>query len=780
MKLTIDNLDGRGPQDYTTYVQANSVSVLRKLNAPSVLKAALVGWGSDFVVPVAGARIIVVRDDGTNLFTGYLSAAPSSKYCGWSDQGTKYVYEVDALSDVMMLDLKPTPPRPPFVGRSAGSALQQLTEDALPGWFDVSGVEAGDTIPYFSVDPGKTWAASAAEVAIAARCSYRDDNGKLLFMPLAQNIYSLAESDRSFTPGNLQLQTTNRLVNDLTILGDLEPGAHVRDYFVGDGSTSRFYLSQIPFTRKSEVPLYNRTILDETYTELDPTHWTVTDPKGVISVSAGQLQVAGGTGVDGQTCVDFCEQLELGGTTVLEHGDFIFGAASSGMVGGLYAGPVAIANCLAGFQLMPSGSNSMIQGIISGAATGTALMTQAGHHYVFTTQLYPTEIYRLEQIYHSSQHTSGNARGGSAVTCDVRVVLEVQDIDPANPATQVAPATVLYDGLISDAPGFCTYALINAANMQCAVAFTYIYLAIDAVVRSATAGGAEQTLPVGALSEGGRCRVSNTPTLEFYAPYVPEADQTIEVTYRAQNHAMARVMSSASIAAHKNGADDGVRGAVRSVASPAARTSADCERAALALLDDAGQGWTGEYPAWSQFLPGGADDIFPGDGVNINVPSRGATFLAIVLEVEILVVDIGEEISRYSIRFVDAGNPLLDFAFGTAAVKESRTLTPIDVSQVGNVYLPDLTDADFTNVTSTTVTIDAGFASPPGWGIEVRGSDGGWGMTNSGSLIGRYSTQVITLSRFARAQSYFLRSYDNSSPPKYSRYSAALYVDYPL
>ena len=29
-------------------------------------------------------------------------------------------------------------------------------------------------------------------------------------------------------------------------------------------------------------------------------------------------------------------------------------------------------------------------------------------------------------------------------------------------------------------------------------------------------------------------------------------------------------------------------------------------------------------------------------------------------------------------------------------------------------------------------------------------------------------------------QNYFLRLYDSSSPPKYSRYSAALHVDYPL
>ena len=60
----------------------------------------------------------------------------------------------------------------------------------------------------------------------------------------------------------------------------------------------------------------------------------------------------------------------------------------------------------------------------------------------------------------------------------------MHDIDPGNPASQIAPAMVLYDGVLSNAPGFCNYALINAASMHCSVAFTYLFLAIDALVRS--------------------------------------------------------------------------------------------------------------------------------------------------------------------------------------------------------------------------------------------------------------------------------------------------------
>jgi hypothetical protein len=780
MKLLIDNLDGLGAQDYTAFVDSSKhPSLVRKLNSPAELKFGLVAGTRSLVVPVIGGRVTLTLSNGNDLFTGYILQTPTYQYLGWADRGLSYRYEIDALSDVMLMDQKAPPAHPPFVDRNAGSAFEQLTAEAVPGWFDTSGVEAGDLIPYYSVNPAKKWTASAAEIALSGRSAYRDDNSKLFFTPLGANTYELAENGATFSPGDLQLQSVSRVVNDLTILGPLEPSAHVKDYFCGDGYTTHFYMSQKPFTRSSQVALYNRTILDEIYTELDPTHWTVTDPLGVITVSNGQLQVAGGTGTDGQTLLGFIEKVELGGATMLEHGDVVFNAASNGVIGGLYAGAVSIANCLAGFRITASGDYCNIQALVRGSVTGTPLATQAGHHYVFTTTLYPREAYRMQQVFHSSLYPSGSPRGGDAVGCDVRVVLQVQDINPTNPATQIAPAMVLFDDILAGAPGFCTYALISAGSIRCSLAFTYIWLPVDALVRGTPYGGSTVTVLTGSLLDGAECQVTTAPALEFYPEYIPAANELIEVSYRGQGHAVARVINSASIASHQRGGDDGVRGSVREIGLPAPRTSADCETAALALLDDAGQGWSGEYQAWSRFLPGGAADIFPGDGLAVNVPSRMTSFTAIVREVDVEVIDIAGENSRYTLRFVDAGDPALDFAFVTALMKQTQVLTPIDVTEVGNFYLADLTNAEVTNVTSTTVTIDVGFTPVAGGGIEVRYSDEGWGVGYNGNLIGRYTNSSFTLTRYARGQTYFLRSYDNSTPPKYSRYSTALHVDYP-
>jgi len=63
---------------------------------------------------------------------------------------------------------------------------------------------------------------------------------------------------------------------------------------------------------------------------------------------------------------------------------------------------------------------------------------------------------------------------------------------------------------------------------------------------------------------------------------------------------------------------------------------------------------------------------------------------------------------------------------------------------------------------------------------EVRAHDFGWGVANDRNLLGRFTAQTFSLPRLARTQNYFLRLYDSSSPPRYSRYSAALHVDYPL
>jgi len=775
MNLKIDNLDGTGPQDYTAAIDmSKSPQVVKKLNQPSELRFSLVTNGPDFVVPTLGAHVTLGRTNGQDVFSGYLVKQPIYEYLGWGERGPIHRYSFVARSEEVALDRKRLSSRPPFVERSAGDALRQLTDDLLPGEFDTSAVQNLDLLPWYGCDPRKKWSEHAAEIALRARASYHVDDGTIALVPVGANRWALDESDPAFSPAGLVLASSDGMLNDLTVVGQSEPGAYVTDYFVGDGLTMRFYLSQNPFTRIS------RYLVDEEYkdAELSSVRWTVSDPQKVISVTGGELQIAGGTGVDGQTTILFAENIELGGAVVLQHGSMAFNGASDAVIGGLYAATVSIAGCMAGFRVSPNGTQSTIQAIVNGHLTGPAITTVAGHQYAFTTRLYAQEIYRTRQTFHSSAHPAGSGLGGDAVAADVRVVLEVHDIDPANPATQVAPSTVLYDDVIASAPGFCTHALVNATKLYCSIAFTRLIQAVDTEVRSALPGAAYTTRLVGSLADGDECTVSSDPALQFFSPYVPAPNELIQVHYRGKGTSMARVTDPSRMAPH--GTDDGVRGAVLTVQAPPARTSIDCENAALALMEDAGPAWSGSYQTWSDFLPGNAEDVFPGDAIQVNVPSRGADFNAIVRQVTIDVQDLAGEHSRYTIEFADdASNPLA-VELGAGKLTDLSNLPVETVATVGQCFLPDLTSAEITQVSSTTVTIDAGFAPGPGEGIEVRRSDQGWNQGNDRNLVGRFGAQIFTVPRLSRVQDYFLRRYDSSTPARYSRYSGAVHVDYPL
>ena len=63
---------------------------------------------------------------------------------------------------------------------------------------------------------------------------------------------------------------------------------------------------------------------------------------------------------------------------------------------------------------------------------------------------------------------------------------------------------------------------------------------------------------------------------------------------------------------------------------------------------------------------------------------------------------------------------------------------------------------------------------------EVRWSDASWGQSSDRNLAARFTTRTFTLPRLGRVEDYYVRQYDGSSPAKYSRYSAALHLDYPL
>ena len=790
MNLLIDNNDGLGQQDYTSYIDGDRLPQLsRKLNQAAVMTATLVTADPNFECPVLGARIILQRSDGYTLFTGYLTASPDQQYLGYGHVPA-WRFILTATDDSCLLDHNELPARTPFASRTSGNTLSMLANDALPGVLDESGVEDVSTVNQYVVIPQKGWTWNAQELAVMSRAAYRAHDGKLDFQPVGQASFTISDQDSTFDPNALTLLQPDGLFNDVTIVGELEPLNYVHDYFLGNGTTLDFYLSRTPFV-KSAI-----TIFEDDYSESQPapTLWDVTDPNGAVSLSGGQLLLNGGPAT-----IAYVEQLELAAGLMLQHGTFIFNTASTGTVGGIYNGSPSNANCIAGFTITPNGSNSNIQALINGSATGPVITTTPGHQYAFATQLICSEAHRVHQTYLSSLHPAGNGHGGDSIPAAVRVVLTIHDVDPGNPSTLATVASVLYDDVLPTPPGFATYALINATSFFAGVSYTRLQHTVDTEVRSMIPGGQFRTRLSGAFADGGECYITSSGTLAFYAPYPPQQNEEIVVSYRSSARAIARVQDPVSIAEHANGSDKGRRRYLRNLKLPPAPTSIDCEVAATAFLDDSvQQAWQGEYKIVSDFLP--VADVLPGNAIQISAPSRGADFTAIVRGVELQVVSLADDRSSYNIKFANDASEPLALKFDAVALPEpagtiydlgtpssSPLIDSLSAARIydtgtpsSSLYIDSLTSAQVTNVIATEITIDAGIAPPAGGGIEVRRSDGGWGSSDSGNLAARFATQQFTVPRLERVQGYYLRQYDGSSPAKYSRYSVLLHVDYPL
>lgn len=771
MRLMIDFRDGAGARDYSRFVESESACVIeRRLNRAAKAKIRLASWDASFEVPPARANITIEKSSGGKLFTGYLKAAPIHEYLGWGERGPEYSLELNAVDESMELDRKPLASQLAMVDRYAGEALIALSEQAAPAQFDTSGVGNIARLPVLTVNPEMRWSEHAAEIALRTRARVRVHGSKIELTPLsATEEFTIEEGSAVNEPSRLRVERSASVVNDVTVLGRLEPRAHVKNYFLGDGLTLGFNLSHTPFTRRA----FSLTEEEFKGTAVDASKWVITG-SGVFSVGAGKLAVNGGA-ADHSHRIVLREKVELGGAVNLQHGEVRSLAASEGIVGGLFAGGFATAQCVAGFRATLSGGQTQLQSCINGVAAGTAITVNPAYRYALTTRLFSTEPYRRQQLFHSSVNQGVGARGGAEVPATVRAVMEVHAIDPNNPATLAAAAVILWEGVLSNPPGRCDYALAVPEAMTAEINFARIVRAVDAEVRSTIPGQATRTRLVGTVAEGAECVITQQPELQFFTSQVPVPNETIKVAYRSRGRALARRVDEASVAAQASGSDDGVRAEFVRLVHPAARTAQDCENAALAMLDDSVRaGFRGEYACTSDAI-GGSGDPWPGDRVHVISAARGVDESTVIRECTLKSLCSDGDLWEYQLRFGNDSAEPLAFQCDDGFLRE-----PIEFETTAAAFTADLANAEVTAMTSTSVAMDAGMAPPAGWGIEVRRNDSSWGAENDRNLVGRFTTQTFSVIRLTRVQTYYLRLFDDATPRRYSRYAAVLHVDYPL
>jgi len=796
--LKIDNGDLRGRVDYTRYLAApdQSPGVLRdRLNLPALLDFTLVPADEHFLPP---RRSAFVRLEGLAeslppggprapgpLFTGFITNEPEMQYLGLRNGRPLYGYRYQATSEEYLLNVKRAGLLPPFLNQTAGAILRSLTEHLQPGRFDTASVAEGAFVPFYSVDPGQSWSEIARELAERSRFYYRVLDSKVYFQPIGDLPSGIAvdETDQRLRPEALEiLPLGNAIHNDVTVFGAVEPQAYVREYFVGDGFTSRFPLTLAAYGTDSARLLAD----DFTSFSVDTTRWEETDPGNHISLFEGRLNLTGGTGSLGQTVLRAKQPLELGGELEFLHGEYEFVAPSAGILGGLYAGPALTqADCLVGFEVAPIGAATRIRAIVSGAVQAPEVVTQAGHHYILVTRLSAPQVFRTEQSFPSL----GQAFGGNTVATTIRVVLEVRDLDlnnPANPAT-----TVLLDTTLAGLPPFAFYAPANAKDLHAAVNFLQVTRPIQARLETQKPGEGVKVRTLGFGIAGQDATITADPhgnqwALEFYEDTVPARGERITLVYRAAGRARARVRQAASIAAEAALArDDGVRAAVLRDVNPLPRTSAECELAAQAWLADHSQPlYEGRYTTWSDLA-----DFFPRAGrlLEVRVASRYPAFAALVHSVTSEFRELATERVLHAVEF---GRPsqfeetlrLLETEKEALQVEEETALLPADVTELETRFIADVTGLSLSAVTPTHFVVDMGEDAPAGGTYQVRRSDQGWSRADAPgteqNLLVASAAQAFILARNSRDHVFYVRPVTGTGVS--SRHSHVLAVHYPL
>lgn len=769
MKLLIDNLDVAGPRDYTQFLRGGRGPVIRRsLNQPDQFEATLLSEAQFMLMPIAGARVQFVRNDGTKLFTGYLTEPLQAVSLGDSERGPWYSYVLKAVGDEVLLDHRPLPARPNYVDVTAGRLLESLTEELCPGIFETSGIGDDGALVAVSCGGTRRWSDIAQEVANGTRCAYRVQDHAITLRPVGNSVHVLNEDDPALDVRNLQAMLSGTVVNKATILAGNEPDSYVNDQFVGDGYTLVFSLSNQPFLR---IP---QTMLEEEFTaSLAPYLWRVNDTSTAIQVQHGKLTASGGTGNAQECSVTLQQTIELGGAWQFQHSELNLDSGN-GWVGSLFDRIIDAPHCIAGFRITDSGTQRQIQPMITGAARGTVVTTRAGCQYALSTRIYSSEHFRL----HSAFVSPDGVLGGASTPTDMRVILECREIDPDNPASLAQPAVALFDDIVPQAPATCLYVPLASENLHASLNYIRIRRMPEVLVRSALPGQSFRTRLVGALSEGAECGISTTGDLYFYSANPPAPNESIVVTYRTAAHAAGSASDVNSVAEHVHVGDDGVRASVANLAAPVARSSEDCVLAAQAWLAASKDGgWSGEYSCWRDSLPTGAEMV-PGDAVNVIAPSRDVQFSAIIRDVQIGVEDLVGEREWLKFRFADDGADAI--AMQLSREQDDYEWPRVIVDDDAPPALDSLDSAQYTAVSSTTLTVDAGTDPPAGGGIEVRRSNAGWSPDIDRNLAGRFTTRTFTLPRLARNQQYCFRQYDASNPPRYSRHTTILYVDLPL
>jgi hypothetical protein len=762
-------------QDYTAALDAvRPLTIERKLNEPSICRFWLgLPAGGSLVTPSGNQSISVTGDDGTLYFTGYIVVSPLPEYAGFGTEGPRYRIAIQALSDEVLLDQLLMPPSTGVTGETAGSLMTGLVIRTGSTALSTQGLSLSAAVSNFIPDPGAPFSRSAGQLANVARATYRAVNGELTLSSVQSTVHTLNESDGSLSLANLAFTASVKraLANDVTVCGDHEPVAYVTEYFLGDGITTQFYLTADPYFPASSKATVIRELFNES--EIDQRVWENSGGPGYLSLGAAGLAMNGGNGIDGQTVLSWLDPVEIGGTLLLEAVGVTLSPGSTGILAGFFTGGENAADCTTGFQVTAQQGTGAVtlQPFIQGTPAGTTFAVNPANQYTLRARVHCAENIRALAIYRSFGDSGPITAGGEWNLSPGKLQLEVQEFVNGVGAMPVT----LYDGAIANVPGSCTVVAASSLNLIGTMrAFNLTNLGSGWVVSTPPSGGS-YTRRVGTTAEAAECYLERTGKVVFYTGYAPVTGEQIAVNYRTVGRAVGRTVNAASQQALTQTGSPAVAAWIGSVTEPPARCSADCRNAAL-VMEQAAAGvsalWSGTYKGTKSSF---ATDVWPGDALLLNAPSTNLNAQVVVRAVQVSYRASYPDLVEYAITF--ANDWADDLAIKTSATVPADTWLP---ALVAPTVLANLTGLAVTTLNGSTVGISTGVTPPTGGGFEIRRRDFAFMPGEDPGLVARAPLPNMTFSRETANDRFYIRMYDGATPPNYSEFSRALFLNLPL
>ncbi len=767
MKITIQG------QDYTAVVDAvQPLTVERKLNEPSLcqLWLSLPSDGS-LAMPLRNQRLLVSGEDGTLYFTGYIAMSPLPEYAGATIEGPRYRIAIQALSDEVLLDQLLMPPSTGAAGQTAGALLSALVTRSGATTLSTQGLVPGAAVSHFVPEPGASWSKSAGQVASQVRSAYRAVNGALTLSSLPSTIHALNESDGSLNLASLAFtaSTQRGLANDVTVCGESEPVAYATEYFLGDGVTTQFYLTAEPYAPASSRSTIIRELFNEA--QIDRRVWGTLGEYGALTLGGGGLAMNGGNGIDGETLLSWLDPIEMGGTLLLEAVGVTLAPGSAGMLAGFFVGMETASACTAGFQATAQqGSGAVaLQPVIEGTPTGVVYAINSANQYTLRIRVHCPESVRELGIYHSFGDSGSITYGGQTTAGSAKIQMEIQEFVNGVGGMPVT----LYDGGIGSLPTVCDVVAASSLNLIGTMRALNLTNLGSGWVVSTPVNGGTHTRRLGTTVEAAECTIDRSGKLVFYTGYIPQADEQIAVSYRTTGRALGRAVNADSQKALTQAGMPAVSAWIGSVTSPAARCSQDCRNAAMAI-EQAAAGvsalWSGTYKGTTATF---ASDVWPGD--SLLVEAVGLNAQVVVRSVKVSYQGSIPDVVEYAVTF--ANDWADDLAIKTSATVPADAWLP---AAIAPSYAANLAGLTVSALNGSTVTIHTGTAPPEGGGFEIRRRDFAFMPGEDPDLVMRASLQNMTFSRVSANDRFYIRMFDGATPPNYSEFSAALFINLPL